>query len=85
MNGLKKLIFHDPDNNHRRYKSDIHRIVEIYLKNGYEISYEDAAHAWEAHSESYAAGWLCLPGEDNEVFNDTKRFFIDGNCDKSNF
>ena len=58
-----------------RYPSDVRRIVEVFADRGYEISYAEAAHAWEQHSESYAAGWLILPEDDSEVYSEIAYLF----------
>ena len=36
------------------------------------MSYEDAAEIWEDYSDSYAAGWLILPKDDNELWQTIK-------------
>jgi hypothetical protein len=48
---------------------DIKRIILICANRGYHISEADAHHAWEAHSDSYAAGWLQLDSDDQDVFD----------------
>ncbi len=70
MTELKKATFRIKDNHHDCYGSDIDRIVQIYKDRGYELTRTDARLAWEAFSDSMAAGWLGL-GSDDEVFSDT--------------
>jgi hypothetical protein len=71
---MKKLKFKDPYNHHFEYTSDIERIVKIFADRGYDISHQDAVHAWECFSDSMCAGWMSL-GDDDEVFQDAFYYF----------
>jgi len=51
-----------------RCHNDVIRLQAVILQNGYEADYEDAANIWEDYSDSYAAGWLGLPDDDNELW-----------------
>lgn len=33
------------------------------------MGYDEAAEAWEAYSYTFAAGWLILPAEDQDIFD----------------
>jgi hypothetical protein len=56
---MKKLQLKDTDH-FFEYSDDVERIIRIFADRGYEISYMDAAHAWELYSDSMAAGWMSL-------------------------
>jgi hypothetical protein len=49
------------------YPEDVREIVLAFKYQGYELSEADAERAWLAHSESYCAGWLCLPKYGREI------------------
>jgi hypothetical protein len=51
-----------------RWGADVKRIVLVCADRGYAISEADAHHAWEEHSDNYAASWLVLD-DDQEVFD----------------
>lgn len=61
------------------YSGDIDRIVNVFADRGYEISYSDAGHAWERHSENYAAGWLILPENDDDLYAEISYLFEEVN------
>lgn len=69
---MKKLVFKKPTHDYHSYqKEDIQRIVSVCARKGYELSEQDAMLAWEKYSEDhYCAGWLILPKEDEQLFND---------------
>lgn len=51
-------------------------IIKVYADRGYEITYEDAAFAWEQYSGSYCAGWLLLSDmTDEDIFKETFEYF----------
>ena len=56
---------------------DCERIVKIFSERGYEISIRDAKEAWEAFSDSMAAGWMHLDEDDRSVFNTVLCYFED--------
>lgn len=53
-----------------RYPEDVDRIVNTCNRNGYAISRQDAVAIWERKSEAWAAGWLILPEDDDELIQD---------------
>jgi hypothetical protein len=67
---MKTLKFKPPEwlSDSHRWGADVRRIIAICESRGYYISDADAHHAWEEHSDNYAAGWLVL-GDDDEVFD----------------
>lgn len=77
---LKKLKFKDPYNYHQEYSEDIQRIVKVFYDRDCEISEEHAVLAWEAFSDSFAAGWLTLRGfTDDEIFSECFKYFEEVN------
>lgn len=63
---IKKI--RDNENFDHRHLSDVKRIQEVLMKNGYDADLPSCAEIWEEHSDSYAAGWLGLPSDDNEIW-----------------
>lgn len=49
------------------YDYDICRIVEALAAGGYQCGPELAEELWKKYSDGYAAGWLHLPEEDEEI------------------
>jgi len=47
------------------HPSDIERIIRVCATNGFLITARDAQEAWSQYSDNFAASWLMLP-EDNE-------------------
>jgi hypothetical protein len=46
------------------------RIKKVLIKNGYiNTGLRDAMGLWSDYSEEYAAGWLGLPEDDEELFD----------------
>lgn len=48
---------------------DVERIVGIVLSRGFIISKMDAYQAWCDYSDTFAAGWLILGSNDDQVFD----------------
>ena len=59
------------------YQHDVERIVRIAATRGYILSPADAQAAWEAYSESMAAGWLGLPEDDNELWWNVEYYLVE--------
>ena len=53
---------------HFSYPEDIRRMIEVCNKKGITITPELAEKLWDIHSESYCAGWLILPEDDELLF-----------------
>jgi hypothetical protein len=51
-----------------RYPGDCERICEVALKHGYRIAPRMAELIWEEHSDCFAAGWLHLPEDDDDIW-----------------
>ena len=62
-----RRIFKKPTQIHRHH-ADVERLQRVMLQNGYEADYDDAANIWEEYSDSFAAGWLYLPKDDDELW-----------------
>lgn len=63
------------DNYHWKYKEDIQKIQESFNLQGFQISESDAIIAWERYSDMYAAGWLILPENWNEIYFILRDYF----------
>ena len=50
-----------------KYLDDCQRIQSVLRKKGYEVSLHECERMWEAYSDSYEAGWLILPDEDDSI------------------
>lgn len=53
--------------NHR-HLGDVVRIQRVAEQNGYEADLEACAYLWDEYSDRYAAGWLGLPEDDNDLW-----------------
>jgi HSP90 family molecular chaperone len=51
-----------------RHIADVKRIREVIGKYGRHVSLPTAAGIWENYSDLYAAGWLGLPDDDEELW-----------------
>lgn len=51
-----------------RHQSDVERIQQVCMRNGYEADLEDCAGIWDDYSDMYAAGWLGLPDDNDELW-----------------
>lgn len=50
------------------YPKDIKRIVEICEKHDIQITPDEAEELWNWYSDDYCAQWLCLPSDDEDLF-----------------
>jgi hypothetical protein len=66
-----RKIENKPIQTHRHH-SDVERLQRVMLQNGYEADYNDAANIWDDYSDAYAAGWLGMPEDDNELWDEIK-------------
>jgi hypothetical protein len=53
-----------------RHIIDVLRIRSVLLSNGYEADLEMCAYIWDEESECYAAGWIGLPEDDEDLWGD---------------
>ena len=52
------------------YQSDCERIADVALRHRYLLTVEQAEDLWNDFSETFAAGWLSLPEDDEELWRD---------------
>lgn len=52
-----------------RWIGDVKRIQDVLLKNGYSSLLKDCGDLWEDYSDSYVAGWLNLPENDEDLWS----------------
>ena len=52
------------------YHYDVQRIIDAGLKNGYIINPKEAYDAWSQYSDIFAAGWLFMPDNIDELWSD---------------
>ena len=55
-----------------RHQSDVERIQLVLLKNGHMVDLKAAAGIWEKYSDSFAAGWLSVPVDEDELWQEIK-------------
>jgi len=60
---VRKLNFDDLE-----YPEDCKRICEVACYYGYIISPQEAGDIWAKESDMVAAGWLCLPDTDKDLW-----------------
>jgi len=59
------------------YPEDVERIIAVFADRGFTVAPCDAVAAWEAFSERMCAGWMMLPGDDNEVWRSAIPFLAE--------
>lgn len=64
---MKTLTFRSETKGYA-FPEDLERMKGVLNERGYDASNEDLQRAWEAYSENYATGWMCLPKADEELF-----------------
>jgi hypothetical protein len=65
---MARLVFRKPDTSFE-YEDDIEEMQRVLIANGYEASREDLIACWLDYSESFAAGWMGLPSNDDELLS----------------
>ena len=63
---IRKIRYED--NYQHRHQSDVERLQRVMLANGYDADLQSAAGIWEEYSDDYAAGWMGMPDDDNELW-----------------
>lgn len=58
-----------------RHREDCERIKAVLIAKGFiNAGLNDAVWLWGEYSDSYAAGWLGLPDEDEEIYDCVKSY-----------
>jgi len=64
----------------RRHQDDAERIKDILISKGFiNAGLNDAIHLWGEYSDSYCAGWLGLPDDDDDVYDCIKSYITSTN------
>ena len=63
---IRKIRYEE--NYQHRHQSDVERLQRVMLAHGYDADLPSAADIWEDYSDSYAAGWLGMPDDDNKLW-----------------
>ena len=63
---IRKIIKED-DYRHRHHY-DVVRLQTVMRLNGYEADLRSAAGIWEEISDTFAAGWMGLPKDDEDLW-----------------
>lgn len=50
------------------YASDRIRIQRVFKEHGYVMTQFECYSLWRSYSESYAANWIALPEDDDELW-----------------
>ena len=66
-----RKIFNESNFDHRHLQ-DVLRLQRVMLENGYEADLPSAAQIWEDYSDDRRAGWLYLPDDDSELWQEIK-------------
>lgn len=61
-------IASDDDGVDIRYPADVLRIRQVALRNGLDLTDEEAQAAWDRFSDGMAAGWMSLPEDDEDLY-----------------
>jgi len=69
-------------NNNIEELDDCVRIKKVLLDYGFEATLAECEILWKMHSESFAAGWLILPEEDDALFNSISYYLIEDQDEK---
>jgi hypothetical protein len=73
---IQKINKHSEQNidteHFRDHRHDCEKLKNILLEKGYSSSVYDCYNLWSDYSDGYAAGWMLLPDEDEEIWNAIK-------------
>lgn len=56
-----------------RHLSDVERIFAVMSAGGVDTDLNTCAYIWDEYSDDYAAGWLGLPDDDQDLFDTVMR------------
>jgi hypothetical protein len=57
------------------FPGDVERIVGVFADRGLEVTRGQAEDLWRMNSESFCAGWLCLPEMNEVLFQDLEPYY----------
>lgn len=69
MKGVTMKIFDDSHTVPDRYRSDSERIQRVAAAHGVVMTVGSAHGLWDRYSDMSAAGWLNLPGSDEDLWH----------------
>lgn len=52
-----------------RWLDDVKRMQRVLISEGHLVSLQECADIWDDYSDMFAAGWLCLPSDDSDLYN----------------
>jgi hypothetical protein len=52
-----------------RWLDDVKRMQSVLIGHGHLVSLQECADIWDEYSYSFAAGWMCLPSDDLDLYN----------------
>lgn len=56
------------------HRADCERIKQALINNGFpDAGLDDALSLWSEYSDSYAAGWMGLPDDEQDIYDCVKR------------
>lgn len=55
-----------------RHIDDVNRLVVAAAANGIALTQAQAYQAWTDYSDSYAAGWMMMPQQDDELWSEAQ-------------
>jgi hypothetical protein len=65
---FRKAGNYNEENFEHRWIYDVQRIQKVARDNGYEADLDACAYLWDEYSDDYAAGWMGLPENDDDLW-----------------
>ena len=56
----------------QRHIDDVNRLVSVAAANGIVLTQNQSYQAWTDYSDSYAAGWMMMPHQDDELWSEAQ-------------
>ena len=75
---MKTLKYKTQPEDDPMYPDDVAKIVAACALRGYWIGAADATLAWEAYSDSMAAGWMMVDDDPDAVLANVLPYLIEG-------
>lgn len=80
---MKTIRFKGVPSDHPfRYQSDLDRMISVAAEAGYLLSADDAESIWNAHSETFCAGWLMMSIYDDYKILQVIKHYSDAEVEK---